>query len=120
MVFHWNLSDNKSPQVSGDFHNILADLNNTVIWMMSIRLLIFKSSSPFTKPLSIVLSAPITIDITVTFVFHFFLVLCEILTTYLSFRFYFSFSFSGLPKHQVHNLPGSLFSVRSCLQAEIR
>ena len=34
MVFYWNLSDSKSPEVSNIYLSLLADLNNTVIWMM--------------------------------------------------------------------------------------
>ena len=76
MVFHWCLSDSKSPQVSRTFHSILANLNNAVLWISSTRPLIFKSFSPFTKPLKIVPSAPITIGIIVIFMFYsFFLVL---------------------------------------------
>ena len=31
MIFHWSLSDNKSPQVAMNFRSILAVLNNTVV-----------------------------------------------------------------------------------------
>ena len=34
MVFHWDVSDNKSPQVSRTLFSILADLNNIVFWMV--------------------------------------------------------------------------------------
>ena len=34
MVFHWSLSDNKSPQVSRTLLSILADLKNAVVWMV--------------------------------------------------------------------------------------
>ena len=37
MVFHWSLSDSKSPQVSRTLHSILAVLNNVVVWMVSTR-----------------------------------------------------------------------------------
>ena len=66
-IFHWSLSDNKSPQVSRTLLNILADVNNAVVWMVSIHLLIFKSPSLFTKSLKIVLSTLITVSITITF-----------------------------------------------------
>ena len=64
MVFHRNLSDSKSPQVSRTLLSILADLNSAVVWMVSSRLLISKSSSPRTSLLVNVRSVPITIDIT--------------------------------------------------------
>ena len=40
MVFHWNLSDIKSPHVSRTLLSILAHLNNGVVWIFSTRLLI--------------------------------------------------------------------------------
>ena len=51
MDFHWSLSDSKSPQVSMTFFCILADLNNAVVWMLSIRPSMTNSSSPLSKPL---------------------------------------------------------------------
>ena len=70
MVFHCSLSDSKSPQVSRTLLSILADLNNATVWMVSTHLLISKSFGPCAKPLVTVLSTPITIGITVTFMFH--------------------------------------------------
>ena len=35
MVFHWSLSDKKSPQVSRTLLSILSDLKNAVVWMVS-------------------------------------------------------------------------------------
>ena len=70
MVFHWSLSDSKSPQVSRTLLSILAVLNNVVVWMVSTQLLISESSSPFNNPLVTVPKAPITIGIIVTFMFH--------------------------------------------------
>ena len=49
MVFHWSLSDNKSPQVSRTRLSIQVDHNNVIVWMVSTRPLISKSSSPFTN-----------------------------------------------------------------------
>ena len=69
-VFHWRLRDNKFPQVSNTFLNILTDLSNTVVWMVSTRPLISESSSPCTNTLVTVSKPPITIGITVTFMFH--------------------------------------------------
>ena len=70
MVFHWSLSDSKSPQVSRTHHRILAVLSNAVIWIVSTRPPTSKSSRPFNNPLVIVPKAPITIGTIVTFMFH--------------------------------------------------
>ena len=70
MVFQWSLSDSKSSQVSRTLLSVLASLNNTVVWMDSSHPLISKSSSPCTDPFVTVPSTPITISITVTFMFH--------------------------------------------------
>ena len=37
MVFHWSLRDTKSPQVTMTLLSVLADLNNTVVWIVSAR-----------------------------------------------------------------------------------
>ena len=70
MVFHWSLSDNKSPQVSRTLFNILAVFNNLVVWIVSTRLPTSRSSSPFSNPLITVPNVPITIGIIFTFMFH--------------------------------------------------
>ena len=69
-VFHWNLSDSKSTQVSRTLLSILTDLNWSVVWMIKIFPLISNSSSHSSRPLGTVPSTPITIGITVTFMFH--------------------------------------------------
>ena len=86
MVSYWSLSDSKSPQVSRTLLNILADLNN-VVWMVSTRPLISKSSSPCINPLVTVPRAPITIGITVTFMFYSLSIPYQGPGTYPSFRF---------------------------------
>ena len=89
MVFHWSLSDSKSPQVSRTRLKILAVLSNAVVWIVSTRPPISKSSRPFNNPLVIVPNALITIGTIVTFMFHsFFNSLAR--SSYLSF---FSLSF---------------------------
>ena len=89
MVFHWSLSDRKSPQVSRTRLRMLAVLSNAVVWIASTRPPISKSSRPFNNPLVIVPNAPITIGTKVTFMFHsFFNSLAR--SRYLSF---FSLSF---------------------------
>ena len=90
MVFHWSLSDCKSPQVSTTLLGILAILNNVVVWMVSSRPPTSKSSSPFSNPLVTVPIAAITIGIIVACKFHsFYNSLAR--SRYLSF---FSHSFS--------------------------
>ena len=90
MVFHWSLSDSKSPQISRTLLGILAVLNNAVVWMVSTRPPTSKSSSPFNCPFVTVPNAPITIGIIVIFMFHSFLNSLA-RSRYLSF---FSHSFS--------------------------
>ena len=70
MVFHWSLSDSKSPQVSRTRLSMLAVLSNVVVWIVSSRLPISNSSRPFNSPLVIVPNIPITIGTIVTFMFH--------------------------------------------------
>ena len=70
MVFHLSPSDTKFSQVSRTLLSILGDLNNAVVWMVSSRHQISKSSSPFINTLVTVTRAPITIGITVFFMLH--------------------------------------------------
>ena len=87
MVFHNNLSDSKSPQVSRTLLSILVDLNNAVVYMVSTHPLISKSSYPCTDPLVTVRSAPIKFAITVIFLFHCFFTSLTRSSSYLSFCF---------------------------------
>ena len=61
MVIYWSLSDSESPQVSWTLLIILAVLYNVLVWMVSI---------PVTKPFGFVPRTPITISISITFMFH--------------------------------------------------
>ena len=70
MVFHWSLSDSKSPQLSRTRLRILDVLSNAVIWIVSTHPPTFTSSRLFNNPLVIVPKVPITIGTTVTFIFH--------------------------------------------------
>ena len=70
MVFHWRLSDSKSPHVSRTLLSILAVFNNAVVWMVSTRPPTSKSFRPFNNPLVTVPKAPITICIIFTIMFH--------------------------------------------------
>ena len=51
MVFHWRLSDSKSPQVSKTLLSILAVFNNAVLWMVSTQPPTSKTSKSFNNPL---------------------------------------------------------------------
>ena len=83
----------KSPQVSRTLLCILADLNNALVSMVSTRPLISKSSSLLTNLLLIVLSAPITNGITVTFMFlNFFSSLALLLLLSLFYSLWESFT----------------------------
>ena len=122
MVFHWNLSDSKSPQVFRTLLSILAVFNNAVVGMVSTRPPTSKSSRPFYNPLFTVLKAPITIGIIVIFKFHsFFNSLVR--SRYLSF-FLHSFGFilwsAGTAMSTILQiLFFFLIIIRSCLLAEI-
>ena len=121
MVFHLSLNDGKSPQVSRTLLSILAVLNNAVVWMVSTRPPISKSSSPFSNPLVTVLNAAITIGIILTCIFHsFFNSLAS--SRYLSF-FSHSFSFimwsAGTAKSTILQVLFFLL-IKSGLLAEIR
>ena len=95
MVFHWSLSDSKSPQVSRTLLNVLAFLNNLVVWIVFSRPPPSKSSSSFSNPLLTVTKSPITIGIIVTFMFHsFFSILLQGRGIYPSFQI-FSVIFCG-------------------------
>ena len=76
-VFHWSVSDSKCFQVSQTLLCILANLNKAIVWMVSTRPFISKSSSLCTKHLVTVPSTPITIGITVIFI-------CRILNRWIN------------------------------------
>ena len=115
MVFHWSLSDSKSSQVSTTLLSLLDDLNNAVVWMVSPRPPISKSSSPFTNLLATVTDALIAIGITITFMFHnFFLVL-------LKGSFSFILWSARIAKSTIRQVPFLLLTItRSGRLAEIR
>ena len=125
MVFHWKLSDSKSPQVSRTLLSILAVFNNGVTWMVSTRPPTSKSSRPFNNPLVTVRKWPIKICMIVTFMFHnFFNSLAR--SRYFS-LFSHSFSFilwsAGTAKSkilQIFFLFFLLIIIRSGLRAKIR
>ena len=128
MVFQRCLSDSKSPQVSRTLHRIMAILNNAVVWIVSTRPSVSKSSSPFNNPLVTLLKAAITIGIIVTFMHNSFFQFPSkdevLILLFTFFQFYFVVSHNC----QVHNFTSSLFLllllllliiIRSGLLAEI-
>ena len=124
MVFHWSLSDRKSPQVSRTLLSILAVFNNAVVWMVSNRPPTSKSSRPFNNPLVIVPNAPITIGTIVTFMFHsFFLFSSKFEVPILLFTFFQFYSVVSRYS-KFDNFANSLFLlliyIRSGLLADIR
>ena len=124
MVFHWSLSDSKSPQVSRTLLLILAVLNNAVVWMVSTRPPTSKYSSPFSNLLVTVPNALITIGIIVTCMFHsfFFSFPWQCPGTYRSFHI-LSVLFCGQPGQQSRQFckfSFLLIIIKSGLLAEIR
>ena len=124
MVFHWSLSDSKSPQVSKTRLSILAVLSNAVVWIVSTRPPTSKSSSPFNNPLVILPKALITIGTIVTFMFHsLFNSLAK--SRYFSFFSHFSVLFCGQRGQQSQQFCKISFTflliiIRSGLLAEIK
>ena len=109
MVFHWSLSDIKSPQVSRTLLSILAVLNSAVVWTVSTRPPTSKSSSPFSNPLVTVPNTPITIGIIVTCMFHsFFQFLSKVEVLILLFTFFQFYSVVNRDS-KVDNFASSLF-----------
>ena len=109
MVFHWSLSESKSPQVSRTLLSILAVFNNAVVWMVSTRPPTSKSSMPFNNPLITVLKAPITIGISVTFVFHSFFNSPSKVQVLTSFFTFFQFYSVVSRDRKIENFANSLF-----------
>ena len=108
--FHWSLSDSKFPQVSRALLNIEADLNNTVVWTVSIRLVIFKSFSLCTNPFVTVIRALISISIIVNIIFHSLFQFSSKVKVLLPFFTFFLF-YSVRWDSKVHNFASSLFYI---------
>ena len=123
MVFHWSLSDSKYPQVSETLLSILANLSSAVIWMVSTRVLISNSSSPFTNPLVTILSILITVGITITFIFHSFfssLARFRYLSLFLP-SFIFTLGSAGMAKSTIQQVLCFLLTIaKSGCLGEIR
>ena len=111
MDFHWGLSDSKSPQVSRTLLNILAVLNNAVVWMVSTRPPTSKSSRPFNNPLVTMPNAPITIGIIITFRFHSFFQFYSKVKVLISLFTLFQFYSVVSRDSKVHNFADFFFFV---------
>ena len=101
--------------------SILAVLNSSLVWMVSILSPTSKSSSPFNNPLVTVPKAPITIGTIITFMFHsFFNSLAK--SRYLSFSHSFSFILwsAETAKSTILQILLLLIIIRSGLLAEFR
>ena len=109
MVFHWSLSDSKSPHVSRTLLRILVVLNNVVVWTVSTHPPTSKSSSPFSNPLVTVPNAPITIAITVTFMFHSVFQFHSKVKVFILLFTFFQFYSVVSRDTKVDNFPSSLF-----------
>ena len=124
MVFHWSLSDSKSPQVSSTLLSILVVINNAVVWMVSIRPTTSESSSPYKNPLVTVPKAPITIGIIVTCMFHIFFPFHSKVEVLILLFTFFQFYSVVSRDSKVDNFAISLFLlliiIRSGLLTEIR
>ena len=96
-------------QVSRTLLSILAILNNVVVWMIFTHPIISKPSSRCTNLLVTVPRAPITIGITVTFIFHnFFQFLSKVQVLILLFTFFQFYSVVCFDT-KVHNSASSHF-----------
>ena len=119
MVFHWSLSDGRSPRVSRTLPSILADLNNLVVLRISSRPLLSKSSSPWTNSLGIAPIAPITNGITSLSCSMFFQFSCKV-EVLIFFFFHFYPVVSRRAKSTLQVLFFLLTFTKSCRLAEIR
>ena len=120
-VFHRILSDSKSARVFRTFLSILADVNNAVVWRVSNRPVISKSSSPCTDPF---VTVSIIIGIIVTFMFHILFFNSPERSRYLSLFFYslnFTLWLTGTAKSKILQvLYFWLIIIRSDRLVEIR
>ena len=111
MVFPKSLRDSKSPQVSRTLLSILADLNIAAVYMVSTRLLISKSFNPCTNLMVTEPKVPITIEITITFMFHGFFQFSSKVKVLISLFAFFQFNPVVKWNGKIYNPVSFLFSL---------
>ena len=109
MVFHWGLSESKSPQVARTLSSILADVNNVVNGRFSTHPLMSKSSSLFINLSVTVPRAPITFGINVSLMFHSFFQFTSKFQLLIPLFNFFQFYSVVSRDSKVHNSGSSLF-----------
>ena len=114
MFFLWSLSDSKSPQDSRTLLTIQGDLSKTVVWIVSTRSFISKSSNPFVNTLVIVPGAAMIIGINVNFMFHsFFQFHCKVEVFIFLFTFFKCYSVISRDS-EVHNFQWITLHTQLC------
>ena len=109
MVFHWCLSDSKSPQVSRTRLSILVVLSNAVVWIVSTRPPTSKSSRPFNNPLVTVPKTLITIGTILTFMINSFFQSSSKVEVLISLFTFFQYYSEVSLDSNVDNFPDFLF-----------
>ena len=94
------MSDSESPQISKILPSILTDLDSVVVWMVSIRPLISKSSSLFYNLSVTVRRAKIIIGINITFMFHGYFELSSKIQVFIRLFLFISILLCGQPEQQ--------------------
>ena len=103
------MSFSKSPQASRNYISILVDHNNVVVWIVSARPLISKSSSTFNNPSVTASIAPVTIGINVTFIFYTYFLFPSGVKVFILLFTFFQFYTMVSRDRKVHNFGSSLF-----------
>ena len=122
MISHGSLSDNRFSQFSRTVLSILTDLNNALVWTVSICPLISMSSGSRINPFVTVPRAPITIVIIVIFLLHSFFNSQQGRGIFLFFSHSFNFTLwtAGTKKSIILQLLSfTLIMIRSVRLAEI-
>ena len=111
MIFYWSLIEWKSPQVSRNL-SILVDVINTLIWIISILLLISSCFSPFSMLMGTDPSVPTITAITLTLVPQLFQFSGKVQVFVYLFCFLLFLLCGQQENGKVHYSAGSLFWTR--------